>query len=98
MSWIPLSCFISVRTSEGLATRSCCWLKTYRLLSLQDLPRLQDLEVIFGHELSDEGIFHLAFMKSIRRLKLVNFVRLHDSNIDLLAELPNLEELTIQAS
>lgn len=65
---------------------------------VQRLPRLRDLEVIFGHELSDKGILHLALMKSIQRLKLLNFVRLHDSNIDLLTRLPSLEELIIQVS
>ena len=66
--------------------------------NLQDLPRLRDLEIIFGHELSDGGISHIAVMVGIQRLKLVNFIRLHDHNINVLSQLTNLEDLVIQAS
>lgn len=63
---------------------------------LQELPSLRDLEIVFGHELSDSGISKICNIAEIHRLKLVNFIRLHDCNIKLLSCLHHMEELVIQ--
>ena len=64
----------------------------------QGLPRLKDLEIVFGHELSDKGISNICNMTGIQRLKLVNFIRLHDCNVEYLTCLAKLEDLVIQVS
>ena len=64
----------------------------------QRLPRLKRLEIIFGYELSDEGLRQMHRLQTLESLHLAAFHRLKDQNLAPLAKLRSLRELTIQVS
>lgn len=63
---------------------------------VQDLLRLRKLDLVFGHELSDEGVRGLRHLTQVESLGLIKFMRLRDDNLLNLQPLVNLKELTIQ--
>lgn len=83
---------------ESLDLSAYAWLTNEELLGILKLPRLRRLEVIFGYELSDEGLHQIHKVHTLESLTLTAFSGLRDDNLAHLGKLRGLEELTIQGS
>lgn len=59
---------------------------------------LRDFKLIFGHELSEVGAQQFQYLTKLEKLRLINFMRLDDSNIQSITPLVNLSTLILQVS
>ena len=63
---------------------------------MQDLPLLTEFRLVFGQELSPNGVRHIGELTTLKILSLINFGRLDDVTIHSLAPLAQLVDLRIQ--
>lgn len=59
---------------------------------------LDQLDIVFGHELSEQGLGGLKQLGQLTKLRLIKFLRLVDDSMLLLQPLINLTDLVIQVT
>ena len=105
---------LEVFRCQGFGTEGVLALKGMGLnrLTLRDLPNVDSramevfddmpkLRRLYLHELSsvgDQGLAHLANLKSLELLDVWTVPQLTDASIDVIATLPNLKELSLRAT